>query len=127
MTAKPYETFQAELFNQTALDPNHHSLLVLACRRRPPQFRLCVQNRVRLTNNVTEYYDVLRALRDISMRENLLLTCALRDAAGFEPCDRCPAYNPLDAAAAHPPAAVIEGSMMLLLKRCVKFLASMSS
>ena len=80
---KPYETFQAEAVNRQL-----STRIIIRWRpgmsgAGPSQFRLAVKTEYGSTNNVTEYYDVLGAVRDISMRENLVLTCALRDAAGF--------------------------------------------
>ncbi len=80
---KPYESFQAE-----AVSRQLSTRIVIRWRpgmsgAGPSQFRLAVKTEYGSTNNVVEYYDVLGAVRDISMRENLILTCALRDAAGF--------------------------------------------
>ncbi len=80
---KPYESVQAETVNRQL-----STRITIRWRpgmsgAGPSQFRLAVKTEHGSTNNVTEYYDVLGAVRDISMRENLILTCALRDAAGF--------------------------------------------
>jgi hypothetical protein len=80
---KPYESFQAQ-----AIERQVSTRITIRYRpgmsgAGPSQFRLVVQTEYGSTNNTVEYYDVLGAVRDISMRENLILTCTLRDAAGF--------------------------------------------
>jgi head-tail adaptor len=80
---KPYESVQAEQLSRqvsTRITIRYRPGMSGAG---PHQFRLVYLTNPGESGPVFEYYDVLGAVRDINLRENLTLTCALRDAAGF--------------------------------------------
>lgn len=80
---KPYE-------NQVAQSVERSVVTRIRIRYRPgmsgagpSQFRLVYLTNPGQSDPVYEIYDVMGAVRDISLRIELQLTCSLRDAAGY--------------------------------------------
>jgi hypothetical protein len=80
---KPYESQQANAVERTIATR-------IRIRYRPGMsgaasgtFRLVYQTNPGSSPPVYEIYDVLGAIRDINLRVEMQLTCAMRDAAGY--------------------------------------------
>jgi head-tail adaptor len=80
---KPYENVVAQAVERTISTRIRIRYRPEMSGAGPSQFRLVYCTNPGLSGPVFEYYDILGAVRDPLLRVDMVLTCALRDAAGF--------------------------------------------